>query len=235
MTDLQNQTILLVVTSHGELGETGQKTGFWLEEVASPYYEFTEAGSEVQLASPQGGEPPMDPNSQQEQWQTESTRRFLNDSQALQRLKHTLPLREVNPADYDGLFLAGGHGTMWDFPTDPHLTQLIETGHREGKIIAAVCHGVVALVPATGEGGKPLVAGKRITSFTDSEERQVQLEKVVPFLLATKLRQLGANFQSGPDFAPRVERDGNLITGQNPASSALAAQTAIAALAEKSH
>jgi putative intracellular protease/amidase len=234
MTETSPQKILLVVTSHGQLGETGEPTGFWLEEVASPYYEFTDRGYEVQLASPQGGEPPMDSKSQQEQWQTESTRRFGNDSQAVQRLKHTWPLPEVDAGNYDGIFLAGGHGTMWDFPTDPHLTKLIETFNREGKIIAAVCHGVAALVPATGEGGKPLVAGKSVTSFTDSEERQVQLEKVVPFLLETRLRELGANFQGGPDFAPRVERDGNLITGQNPASSALAAQTAIAALAEKS-
>lgn len=220
--------ILIVITSHDRLGDTGQKTGFWLEELASPYYVFVDAGAEVTLASIQGGEPPLDPKSHLPESQTESTQRFMADEVAKTGLKNTLAIADAKVEDYDAIFLPGGHGTMWDFPTSSRLKQLIEEFDRAEKAIAAVCHAPAALVSVTSASGEPLVKDRTITAFTDSEERAVQLEEVVPFLLETRLRELGSNFQVAADFEPHVQEDGLLITGQNPASSELAAKRVLA-------
>ena len=222
--------ILIVLTSHNQLGNTGHPTGFWLEEFASPYYAFMDAGATVTLASIQGGEPPIDPKSYQEDAQTETTQRFLADTTAKQALANTLSISKVDAGDYDAIFLPGGHGTMWDFPESSTLTNLIEVFDQEEKIIAAVCHAPAALVNVKVASGEPLVKDKVVTAFTDSEERAVELETVVPFMLETRLRELGAKFASGADWAPLVKQDGHLITGQNPASSEPVAKAVLQAL-----
>jgi putative intracellular protease/amidase len=216
--------VLMVITSHDQLGNTGEKTGFWLEELASPYYVFVDGGAQVTLASIQGGQPPIDPKSSLPESQTESTQRFMADEQAIAQLQKTIAVADLNVANYDVIFLPGGHGTMWDFPHNAVLTQLIESFNQHEKLIAAVCHAPAALVSVKDTSGEPLVKNRVITAFTDSEEKAVQLEKVVPFLLETELRKLESNFQTGSDFVPHIEQDGNLITGQNPASSAPAAE-----------
>ena len=222
--------ILMVLTSHSQLGDTGQPTGFWLEEFASPYYAFLDGGAVVTLASIQGGEPPIDPKSYQDDAQTESTRRFLVDPEAKQALAHTIPINEADAGDYDAIFLPGGHGTMWDFPTSTALTHLIAAFDKDAKIIAAVCHAPAALVSVKTAAGEPLVSGKIVTAFTDSEEQAVELETVVPFMLETRLRELGAKFAGGENWAPLVQQDGHLITGQNPASSEPVATAVLDAL-----
>ena len=223
--------ILIVITSHAQLGDTGEKTGFWLEELASPYYVFVDAGAEVTLASIQGGLPPVDPKSDLPDSQTESTRRFLADQKAMGQLRETVAIAHLNASDYDAIFLPGGHGTMWDFPTSADLTRLIESFDQQQKVIAAVCHAPAALVPVKTQAGEPLVNGRLVTGFTNSEEKAVQLEAVVPFLLETRLGELGGNFQAAADFAAHVQQDGNLITGQNPASSGPAAEKVLSLLA----
>ncbi|MEM8810816.1 MAG: type 1 glutamine amidotransferase domain-containing protein [Cyanobacteria bacterium P01_G01_bin.38] len=222
--------ILIVLTSHAQLGDTGHPTGFWLEELASPYYAFVDAGAAVTLASIKGGEPPLDPKSYQDDAQTDTTRRFWADTEAKAALANTMPVSEAKTDDYDAIFLPGGHGTMWDFPVSTALTKLIEAFDQEEKIIAAVCHAPAALVSVKTVAGEPLVKGKVVTAFTDSEERAVELDAVVPFLLETRLRELGAKFESGADWAPITQQDGHLITGQNPASSEPAAKAVLAAL-----
>ena len=220
--------IIFVITSHDKLGETGQKTGFWLEEAVNPYYRFLDAGFEVTLTSPQGGEPPMDEKSILDEWQTEDTRRFFQDKTAQEAFKHTIPLAEVQAADYDGIFLPGGHGPMWDLCQEQKLAKLIEEFDLTSKIIAAVCHGPAGLVGAKKADGTPLVAGKKVTAFSNSEETTVGLHEVVPFLLETRLCDLGAEFIKAEDFQAKVIQDGNLITGQNPASSTATAEAVIA-------
>ncbi|MGK7897347.1 MAG: type 1 glutamine amidotransferase domain-containing protein [Xenococcus sp. (in: cyanobacteria)] len=220
--------ILFVLTSHDKLGETGQKTGFWLEEAVNPYYRFLDAGFDVTLTSPKGGEPPMDEKSILDEWQTEDTRRFFQDQTAQEVFKQTVPLAEVQAADYDAIFLPGGHGPMWDLCQDLKLAKLIEEFDRASKIVAAVCHGPAGLVGAKKADGTPLVAGKKVTAFTNSEETTVGLHEVVPFLLETRLCDLGAEFIKVEDFQAKVIQDGNLITGQNPASSTATAETVIA-------
>lgn len=222
--------VLFVITSHDQLGETGQKTGFWLEEAVNPYYRFLDAGFEVTLTSPKGGEPPMDEKSTRDEWQTEDTRRFFQDTTAQERFKNTVPLGQVNAADYDAIFLPGGHGPMWDLCQEQKLAQLVEEFDRAGKIIAAVCHGPAGLVSAKKPDGTPFVAGKKVTAFTNSEETTVGLHEVVPFMLETHLCDLGAEFVKAEDFQEKVVQDGNLITGQNPASSTAAAQAVIESL-----
>lgn len=223
--------VLIVVTSHDRLGDSGAATGFWLEELSTPYYALIDAGIEVDIASIKGGVAPVDPKSEQDEWKTESAIRFQADAKAAHWLENTLKLGTLRSEDYDAVYLAGGHGTMWDFPTDPSLAKLLHDFNRTGKLIASVCHGVAALVPLQDAQGRPLVAGRALTSFTDAEERAVQLDAIVPFLLESRLRELGARFESGPDWDPKVVRDGNLITGQNPASAAPASQALIDALA----
>ena len=227
---MSNLRILIVLTSHDQLGDTGQATGFWLEELANPYYIFLDAGAAVTLASIQGGRAPLDPKSHLAESQTDDTKRFLADSAAQDRLANTIAIDQVNADDYDAIFLPGGHGTMWDFATSSALRNLIEAFDQKEKIIAAVCHAPAGLVTVKTASGEPLVKDKVVTAFTNSEEKAVALDTVVPFLLETRLRELGAKFESGPDWGPLAKQDGNLITGQNPASSGAAAKAVLAAL-----
>lgn len=222
--------ILMVLTSHNQLGDTGKPTGFWLEEFAGPYYTFVDAGATVTLASIQGGQPPIDPKSYAEDAQTEMTRRFLADTAEKEALANTLAIAKADAGDYNAIFLTGGHGTMWDFPTSRALTNLIEAFDEEEKLIAAVCHAPAALVTVKTASGEPLVKGKIVTAFTDSEERGVGLETVVPFMLETRLRELGATFEGDQDWVAHIRQDSNLITGQNPASSEPAARAVLEAI-----
>jgi putative intracellular protease/amidase len=230
---MSNHRVLFLVTSHDQMGDTGQKTGFWLEEVATPYYSLLDAGCDITVASPKGGQAPIDPTSQQDDWQTGATRRFEGDAETKDIFANTVQLSSVKADDFDAVFVPGGHGPMWDYPGNPIVKSLLEGFHRQGKIIAAVCHGPACLVDLTGENGEPLVKGKTLTAFTDSEETAVGLQEVVPFMLETRLRELGANFVAAGDFTPQVHSDGLLITGQNPQSSEPAAAAVLAALNER--
>lgn len=216
--------VLIVLTSHDRLGDTGKKTGFWLEELAAPYYVFADAGARITLASPRGGQPPLDPKSDEPENQTDATRRFRADPEATERLARTKRLVDVRAGDFDAVFYPGGHGPMWDLTSDPASIALLEDFVAHGKPIAAVCHAPAALVEVRDPAGQHLVRGRRVTGFTNSEERAVGLDEVVPFLLEDRLRERGASFRNGPDWRPFVEVDGQLITGQNPASSGPAAE-----------
>jgi putative intracellular protease/amidase len=216
--------VLFVLTSHDELGNTGKKTGFWVEEFAAPYYVLQDAGVDVTLASPKGGQPPIDPKSAEPDAQTEATRRFDQDKVTQQRLANTLRLSEVRAEDYDAIFYPGGHGPLWDLSVDPDSIALIEAFYRQQKPVAAVCHGPAVLAPARSPEGEPLVKGKRVTGFTNTEEEAVQLTHIVPFLVEDRLQELGGTFSKAADWQPYVVRDGLLITGQNPASSEPAAE-----------
>ncbi|WP_088154161.1 type 1 glutamine amidotransferase domain-containing protein [Achromobacter xylosoxidans] len=211
--------ILIVLTSHDTLGNTGRKTGFWLEEFAAPYYAFVDAGAKVTLASPAGGQPPLDPKSDDLDAQTDDTRRFRQDQDAQRLLAATLPLAQVQAADYDAVFYPGGHGPLWDLAEDPNSVSLMETMLAAGKPVAAVCHAPGVLRHAKTADGKPLVQGRQVTGFSNAEEAAVQLTDVVPFLVEDELKQLGGLYTSGPDWQPHVVGDGLLVTGQNPASS----------------
>lgn len=219
--------ILMVLTSHDKLGDSGHKTGFWAEEFAAPYYAFKDAGAEITLASPLGGQPPIDPNSQQEDAQTPATVRLFEDEAVMDQLATTLKLNEVNADDFDAIFYPGGHGPLWDLVNNEVSLQLIEKFWRQGKPVAAVCHAPAVLVNAKDQHGESLVKGKKVSGFTNSEEAGVGLTEVVPFLLEDKLIELGANYQKADDWAPLAVVDGNLITGQNPASSEAVARELI--------
>ncbi|WP_022823859.1 type 1 glutamine amidotransferase domain-containing protein [Hymenobacter norwichensis] len=216
--------ILMVLTSHDQLGDTGKKTGFWLEEFAAPYYVFQDAGATLTLASPKGGQPPLDPKSDDPSAQTEATERFKQDPAAQQVLANTVKLSMVSVADYDAIFYPGGHGPLWDLAEDATSIALLEAAYAAGKPIAAVCHapGVLRHVKATD--GSSLVKGKAVAGFTNTEEDAVQLTDIVPFLVEDMLKENGGNYSKGPDWQPYVVTAGNLITGQNPASSEPAAQ-----------
>ncbi|WP_426492520.1 type 1 glutamine amidotransferase domain-containing protein [Hymenobacter sp. 102] len=216
--------ILMVLTSHDQLGNTGHKTGFWLEEFAAPYYVFQDAGAELTLASPQGGQPPLDPKSDDPSAQTDATRRFKADPAAQQALANTVTLDSVSAADYDAVFYPGGHGPLWDLAEDKKSIELIETFHAAGKPVAAVCHAPGVLRHVKAANGEPLVKDKSVTGFTNTEEEAVQLTNVVPFLVENMLKQNGGDYSKGADWAPYVTQTGNLITGQNPASSEPAAE-----------
>lgn len=213
----------MVLTSHDKMGETGKKTGFWVEEFAAPYYVLTDAGAEVTLASPKGGKPPIDPMSSKEDAQTEATKRFDNDKELQKKLSHTKKLENVDAKDFDGVFYPGGHGPLWDLANDLKSISLIEDFNNQMKPMAFVCHapGVLANVEDHKE---PLVRNKNVTGFSNSEEEAVGLSKVVPFLVEDKMNQLGANFSKGEDWSSYVLVDGKLVTGQNPASSEKAAR-----------
>lgn len=211
--------ILMVLTSHDQLGNTGKKTGFWLEELAAPYYVFKEAGVELTLASPKGGQPPLDPKSDDPTMQTDHTRRFHGDAAARQVLANTLTLDQVKADDFDAVFYPGGHGPLWDLTEDKRSVALIEAFVRAGKPVAAVCHAPGVLRDVKGTDGQPLVKGKRVTGFTNSEEEAVQLTNVVPYLVEDVLKAKGGIFSRGEDWASYVLTDGQLVTGQNPASS----------------
>lgn len=222
--------ILMVLTSHDQLGDTGKKTGFWLEEFAAPYYAFKEAGAQLTLASPKGGQPPLDPKSDEPDSQTDDTKRFRMDSAAQSALASTAVLSTVRPEDYDAVFYPGGHGPLWDLAEDTYSIALIEAFIKAGKPVAAVCHAPGVLRHVKGEDGQALVKGKRVTGFTNSEEEAVQLTKVVPFLVEDMLKQKGGEYSKGDDWASYVVTDGLLITGQNPASSKAGAEALLAKL-----
>ena len=210
--------ILMVLTSHDKLGNTGRKTGFWLEEFAAPYFTFLDAGAAVTVASPKGGQPPLDPVSDTPEGQTELTRRFKQDPAAQAVLAKSVRLGDVTAADYDAVFYPGGHGPMWDLAEDPHSIALIEAFWNAGKPVAAVCHAPGVFHRVTVQG-QPLVKGKRVTGFTNGEEEAVHLTKVVPFLVEDELKRLGGLYEKAANWVPFVVTDGRLVTGQNPASS----------------
>lgn len=211
--------ILMVLTSHDLLGDTGRKTGFWLEELAAPYYVFKDAGAEVVLASPKGGRPPLDPKSSEPDSQTDLTRRFEADGEANAALSNTVRLDDLTHESFDAVFYPGGHGPLWDLAEDPASIRLIETTLRAGKPIALVCHAPGVLRHAKAPGGKPLVEGKAVTGFTNTEEEAVGLTAVVPFLVEDELKRKGGLYSKAADWQPYVVEDRLLITGQNPASS----------------
>jgi len=222
--------ILIVLTSHDTLGNTGRKTGFWLEEFAAPYYAFVDAGATVTLASPLGGQPPLDPKSDDPDAQTDDTRRFRQDAEAQRLLASTRRLAEVLAADYDAVFYPGGHGPLWDLAEDAKSVALIETMLAAGKPVSAVCHAPGVLRHAKTADGKPLVQGRQVTGFSNAEEAAVHLTDVVPFLVEDELVRLGGVYSKGPDWQPYVISDGLLVTGQNPASSVGVAQALLARL-----
>ena len=211
--------ILMVLTSHDQLGDTGKKTGFWLEEFAAPYYVFKDAGADITIASPKGGQPPLDPKSDEPDSQTDATRRFKADADAQKQLANTALLSSVKVDDFDAVFYPGGHGPLWDLAEDAQSIALIEKTFAAGKPLALVCHAPGVLRHTKAPDGSPLVKGKKVTGFTNSEEEAVQLTKVVPFLVEDMLKAHGGNYSKGADWAPYVLTDGTLITGQNPASS----------------
>jgi putative intracellular protease/amidase len=225
--------ILMVLTSHDKLGNTGRKTGFWLEEFAAPYYTFKDAGAEIVLASPKGGQPPLDPKSNEPNFQTDLTRRFEADEGAKAQLATTVPLDSVKAEEFDTVFYPGGHGPMWDLAEDENSVKLIETMLRSGKPVALVCHAPGALRHVKTTDGKPLVQGKKLTGFTNTEEEAVGLTKVVPFLVEDELKAKGGIFSKAGDWQPYVLTDGLLITGQNPASSGPAAKVLVEMLKGK--
>jgi len=222
--------ILMVLTSHDKLGDTGNKTGFWLEEFAAPYYVFKDAGAEITLASPLGGQPPIDPTSDGEDSQTDDTRRFKGDEAAQKHLANTEKLSTVDAAGFDAIFYPGGHGPLWDLAEDANSKQLIETFYTAGKPVGAVCHAPAVFRHTVRADGKPLVTGLRVTGFTNSEEEAVGLTDVVPFLVEDMLKSNDGQYEKADDWADFVLRDGNLVTGQNPASSASAAKEVLALL-----
>ncbi len=224
--------ILMVLTSHDQLGNTGRKTGFWLEELAAPFYAFKDAGAEVVLASPKGGQPPLDPKSNEPSFQTDLTRRFEADAAAQAQLAATVRLDSVSQADFDTVFYPGGHGPLWDLAEDESSVGLIEAFLAAGKPVALVCHAPGVLRHVTTPDGKPLVEGKKVTGFANTEEEAVGLTKVVPFLVEDELKAKGGLCSKGTDWAPYVVSDGLLITGQNPASSDAAAKLLIDHLAK---
>lgn len=211
--------VLMILTSHDQLGDTGKKTGFWLEEFAAPYYTFIDANAQVTLASPKGGQPPLDPKSDEPDAQTEATRRFKADSNAQAALANTLPLGEIDPYNFDAVFYPGGHGPLWDLAEDRHSIALIEAFYNGGKPVAAVCHAPGVLRHVKGADGQPLVNGKQVTGFTNTEEEAVGLTNVVPFLVEDELKAKGGIFSKGADWSSYTREDGLLLTGQNPASS----------------
>ncbi|RYX95130.1 MAG: type 1 glutamine amidotransferase domain-containing protein [Comamonadaceae bacterium] len=216
--------ILMVLTSHDQLGDTGRKTGFWLEELAAPYYAFKDAGAEIVLASPLGGQPPLDPKSNEASSQTDHTRCFEKDAEAKAQLAATVRLDSVSQADFDTVFYPGGHGPLWDLAEDRNSIGLIESFIQAGKPVALVCHAPGVLRHVKAADGQPLVAGKKVTGFTNTEEEAVGLTKVVPFLVEDELIAKGGVYSKGADWASYVVTDGLLITGQNPGSSEEAAK-----------
>jgi putative intracellular protease/amidase len=219
--------VLVVLPSHDQLGNTGQKTGYWLEEFTDPYYKFIDSGYEVTIASPNGGKPPVDPKSTQKENQSESTQRFERDKSAQAKLENTLVLSRVSANDYDTLFLPGGHGPMWDLSSDENMKKIVEDFYSYKKIVSAVCHGPAGLLQATDRNGNSILKGKKITGFTNNEESAVGLTKAVPFLLENRMKELGGKFEKGQDFKPFIVSDGLLITGQNPKSALPAAEKVV--------
>lgn len=240
---MADKRVLIVTTSHAEMGGTGHKTGVWLEELAAPYYALKDGGADVTLASIAGGQVPFDPRSLPQQAGQDdgeqpaeqqdvpaAVRRFLADEDAMRAARTTPAVQDVAGQTFDAVFLPGGHGTMWDLPASEALARLVGSHFDDGRIVAAVCHGPAGLVTARRADGKPIVKGRRVNGFTTSEEDGVGLTQVMPFLLQDRLAELGGRFENGPDWQPYAVRDGNLVTGQNPQSSELVARHVLAAL-----
>ncbi|MEO8365588.1 MAG: type 1 glutamine amidotransferase domain-containing protein [Pseudoxanthomonas sp.] len=230
--------ILMVLTSHDQLGDTGKKTGFWLEEFAAPYYVFRDAGAEIVLASPRGGQPPLDPKSDQADAQTDATRRFADDAPAREALAHTHKLAEVagqafDAQRFDAVFYPGGHGPLWDLAEDPDSIALVQSTVAAGTPFGAVCHAPAIFRHTRSADGAPLVQDRQVTGFSNAEEAAVGLTDVVPFLVEDMLKENGGNYSSTADFQPHVVTDGQLVTGQNPASSEPAARALLALLKAK--
>lgn len=225
--------ILMVLTSHDQLGNTGKKTGFWLEEFAAPYYVFKDAGADITLASPKGGQPPLDPKSDEPDSQTAATARFKKDRESQEKLANTVLLSSVSHEEFDAVFYPGGHGPLWDLSEDRDSITLIESMHAAGKPVSAVCHAPAALRHTKLHNGRPLVEGKRVTGFANTEEAAVQLTDIVPFLVEDSLKKSGGIYSKGPDWSSYVLVDGNLVTGQNPASSEEAARAVLKLLEEE--
>ncbi len=223
--------ILMVLTSHDRLGNTGKPTGFWLEEFAAPYYVFLDAGAEVTIASPKGGQPPLDPKSDLPDAQTDATKRFRDDAGANAALAATHRLAEIDVTDFDAVFYPGGHGPLWDLTNSTHSIALIEDAIASDIPVALVCHAPGVLKSVRAPDGSSLVKDRKVAGFTNGEEEAVGLTDVVPFLVEDMLIETGGNYSKGPDFAPYVVQDGLLITGQNPASSEPAAKMLLAAMA----
>jgi len=219
--------ILIVLTSHDQLGNTGQKTGFWLEEFAAPYYIFKDANLEITLASPKGGQAPLDPKSDEADLQTTATERFKKDNEVQFALANTIKLSDISVADYDAVFYPGGHGPLWDLAEDQHSIALIESMYAAGKPVAAVCHAPAVLRHTKSANGCFLIKDKSLTGFSNSEEEAVKLSAIVPFLLEDELKAKGAKYSKADDWQPYVVIDANLITGQNPASSTVVAQAVL--------
>ncbi|SEL11409.1 Putative intracellular protease/amidase [Colwellia chukchiensis] len=226
-----NRQVLMVLTSHHSLGNTGEKTGFWLEEFAAPYYQVIDAGYQVKIASPLGGQPPLDPKSVEADFQTDATRRFEQDKKSQAQLAKTTPLADIHANDYAAVFYPGGHGPLWDLTNNQDSIALISSFIKQHKPVAVVCHATAVLLNVKDESGNALVKGKAITAFSNSEEDAVQLTDVVPFLLEDELIKLGANYQKAEDWTSFVVADGGIISGQNPASSSATAARLIQHLA----
>lgn len=226
--------ILIILTSHSQLGSTGKKTGFWLEEFTSPYYVFKDAGAELVLASPKGGQPPLDPKSDDPDAQTDSTRRFKEDPDAQQQLANTIPLAQINPDDFDAVFYSGGHGPLWDLTNDPHSIRLIEQITQDQKPLGLVCHAPAVLKNVKTPEGGSFVKGKHVTGFSNSEEEGVQLTDVVPFLIEDEFKAQGAHYEKGADWQSFTVKEGLLVTGQNPASSEAVAEHLLKLLSQRS-
>ena len=222
--------ILMVLTSHDKLGDTGNKTGFWLEEFAAPYYVFKDAGAEITLASPKGGQPPLDPSSDADDAQTDATKRFKSDDAAQKELANTEVLSSVSVDGFDAIFYPGGHGPLWDLAEDKASINLIETFAASDRPVGAVCHAPAVFKHTKGTDDKPLVSGKTVTGFTNTEEEAVGLTDVVPFLVEDMLKTNGGTYKKGDDWASFVVTDGKLVTGQNPASSEEAAHKLLSLL-----
>ena len=222
--------VLFVLTSHDKLGDTGKKTGFWIEEFASPYYSLLDKGVNITIATPKGGQAPIDPSSDTEDAQTEATKRYWDDTEAQERIANTKVLADMDASDFDAVFYPGGHGPLWDLANDATSVKLIETFNEQEKPIGFVCHAPAALKNVKAKDGSPLVKGKKVTGFTNSEEKAVQLTDVVPFLVEDMLKENGGIYSKKEDWAAYAVQEGNLITGQNPASSELVAEKLLAAL-----
>lgn len=228
---MNSPQILIVVTSHSSMGNSEETTGLWIEELTTPYYAFIDAKVPVTIASIKGGAIPIDPRSQKPLGENPaSVDRFLQDESALNATKNTPAIADINPSQYDAIFLPGGHGTMWDLPQNQTLAKIISQAYAQNKVVAAVCHGPAGLVSATKPDGSPLVAGHQVSCFTNAEEDAVGLSDTVPFMLESKLKELGANFQGVENFKPFAIASGNLVTGQNPDSSVLVANKVLEAL-----
>ncbi|MCZ4222061.1 type 1 glutamine amidotransferase domain-containing protein [Pedobacter rhodius] len=223
--------VLMVLTSHSELGNTGEKTGFWIEEFAAPYYVMADAGVEITIASPKGGQPPIDPKSDAPDAQTEATKRFKADEALKTKLANTFKLSEVSDAGYDAVFYPGGHGPLWDLANDEKSIELIQNFYNADKPVAFVCHAPGVLIKVKDQNGDPLVKGKAVTGFSNTEEEAVKLTDVVPFLLEDEFKKLGGHYSKGADWSSYVKKDGLLITGQNPGSSEEAAKVLLESLA----